>query len=588
MRWTLITLLLLGACRPPVESRPEVDATSARPQALIAGYIEDYFLTFPSRATAAGRHDHDTVLEDLGPERRAAWIARNRRLVAEIDGRLGSADLSWDDRVDLALVRRSALRQIDDFETLNRPQHDPLFWTGVAANATIFLLVRDDLPLANRLASATLRAEHLPRLLTQAEEAMESTPPEGWSAELAQLAARQARASAVFYRDGFAGAADALPEPATRRHAMAMAGAAAAAALDGWAEWLEARAAEATGSPRLEERYAARFRIVTGVDRPLDEVLGGAEAALEAKRLEAAAFGRSVWSRWMTGPAPDRPAELLRALFARVAEDRASDVDAFVADYRQLIDEMVSFVRDQGVITLPEPLTVHTDRSPAFFVGQSVGGVYPAGPYAPEADTLFFLPTPASGASAESQDAFFRDFNHHFNVMIVPHELVPGHYLQLRAAAWNPRKVRALMSDGVAVEGWGTFCERLMLDLGWGDELARLAHLKKQLENIARTIVDIRVHTLGMTRDEVLAFVRDEALQDEQFAANMWVRSITTAPQLTFYHLGDRAVTSLYEDVRAAQGASFSLRTFMDTMMAIGPVPVADARPVLLGSVVAP
>jgi uncharacterized protein (DUF885 family) len=87
------------------------------------------------------------------------------------------------------------------------------------------------------------------------------------------------------------------------------------------------------------------------------------------------------------------------------------------------------------------------------------------------------------------------------------------HYTQLKYAARHPHKVRALFADDVFVEGWGTFSERLMLDQGWGGPLARLAHLKKQLENIARAIVDIRVHTQGMTRDEVVRFVKDEALQ---------------------------------------------------------------------------
>ena len=78
----------------------------------------------------------------------------------------------------------------------------------------------------------------------------------------------------------------------------------------------------------------------------------------------------------------------------------------------------------------------------------------------------------------------------------------------------------------------------MVLDLGWGSPLTRLAHLKKRLENTARVVVDVRVHTKGMTRDEVLRFVREEALQDEQFAANMWMRAITTSPQITSYWLG--------------------------------------------------
>ena len=201
--------------------------------------------------------------------------------------------------------------------------------------------------------------------------------------------------------------------------------------------------------------------------------------------------------------------ELIARLFERVSLDRADSVEEFVADYRTLVDRAFAFTREHDVITLPDPRTLWVGPSPSFFIGQSVGGVYPAGPYAPEADTLFYLPTPSPSATPEQRDAFFRDFNHHFNVMITPHEMVPGHYTQLKIAARQPHKVRSLFADGVYTEGWGTFCERLMLDLGWGEPLDRLAHLKKQLENTARTIVDIRVHTRGMERDEVIRFVKD-------------------------------------------------------------------------------
>ena len=105
---------------------------------------------------------------------------------------------------------------------------------------------------------------------------------------------------------------------------------------------------------------------------------------------------------------------------------------------------------------------------------------------------------PPDSATPREREGFFRDFNHHFNVMITPHEILPGHYLQLKVAARSPRKVRALFPDGVYVEGWGTFCERILLDLGWGGPLDRLAqgdvNLVLKLEGkvtVARVVVEV-------------------------------------------------------------------------------------------------
>ncbi len=570
-------MLMVAGCSVPEAPNSAQEPTVA---SLIAEYLDAYFTTFPSRATAAGRHEYDDRLEDLSAIRREAWVETNADLVTVLETRLGEGGVGVEDTLDAELVLRHARREIDTFATRDRPGRDPLFWTGIVGNATVFLLVRDDLPLDQRLASATARAEQLPRLASQAIDAIEASSRGVLAPEHCRLAARQARASAGFYRDRFSLTAPDGP----RRAAMAAAGNQAADAIDALAGAIEVAAEQASGSPRLGEAYAETFRIATGIERSVDVVLAEAMAALETKRTEAASFGRSVWSDLFDAPAPDDDVVLLRRLLARVAEDRATDVEAFIADYRTLINDAIDFVRTHDVVTLPEPLTLHTDRSPPYFVGQSVGGVYAAGPYSPEADTLFYLPSPPDEASKEQKTAFFRDFNHHFNVMITPHELVPGHYFQLKMAARHPRKVRALFGDGVYIEGWGTFCERLMLDLGWGGPLARLAHLKKQLENIARTIVDIRVHTQGMSRDAVLAFVRDEALQDEQFASNMWTRTLTSAPQLTSYFLGYQQVTALYNDVRDARGETFVLREFMDGMMEMGPVPVWNYRARMLES----
>lgn len=554
-------------------------AAPARAATFQDTYLERYFDMYPGRATAAGRHDLDRRLEDLSPDRRAAWLNYNRRAVDGFRRLLDAPATSFDDRLDAELLLRQAELEVFEYATQARPERDPLFWTGIVGDSTVFLLVREDLPMPERLSRAAARAAQLPRLAAQAREALGKDPAR-IAPEICAIAAPILRSSAAFYRDGFPRAAEG--QGAELRREVKEAGDKAAAALEDWAAFLDGPGgiqSRAKGYPRLGADYAARFRLVTGVDEPVEKVLAGAMAALTARRAEAAAYGRSVWKEVMPGqepPADDR--ELLRRLFERASADRASNMDEFVADFRKLVTDAFDFVRRKDIMTLPDPPSLHTDRSPAFFVGQTVGGVYPPGPYAPEEQTLFYLPTIPDSATPEEKAAFFRDFNHHFNVMITPHEMVPGHYVQLKWAARHPRKVRALFADGVYVEGWGTFCERLLLDQGWGDPLARLTHLKKQLENIARTVVDIRVNTQDMSRAQVLRFVRDEALQDEQFAANMWTRAITSSPQLTFYYLGDREVQGFYDEVRAARGPAFNLKAFVDGMMEMGPVPVRHYR----------
>jgi uncharacterized protein (DUF885 family) len=548
---------------------------------IVNAYIETWFATFPSRATEAGRQGFDEKLESLPPRQRAEWLEFNRRTAARLRTALAAPGLPRSDRLDAELLLRQADRVAFEWGTRKLPERDPLFWTEILANAHVYLLVRDDLPFAERHRRARARAKGIPRLAAEARRALSKAPSSELAPELCGLAATQARATAAFYREGFAASASAL-SPQAEASAAAI-GKAAAKSLENLSAFLEETARHATGSPRLGPLYAESLRLGTGVTTPVASLLAEAEAALAAKKKEAAEYGRSVWREIVPGePVPEGDATVLSRLFARIAEDHASSVPEFVEDYRSLVSKVDAYLHAHPVVTLPDPLTVRIDVSPAYFSGQSVGGVYPAGPYAPESKTLFFLPTPPDDATQAQRDAFFRDFNHNFNVMITPHEILPGHYLQAKVAARSPHKVRALFPDGVFVEGWGTFCERLLLDLGWGGPLPRLAHLKKQMENIARTIVDIRVHATGMSREEVLLFVREEALQDERFAANMWTRAITTSPQITTYWLGYRELRALYDEAKAARGASFSLKAFLDGVLDAGPVPVPRIREALL------
>ena len=543
---------------------------------LVNAYIERYFQTFPSLATQAGCHDFDGQLEDLSPARRAEWLRFNRETLDRLTAAVSSGDLTFDDTLDAEALTGQLQREILTLSAVKRPDRDPLYWTSIIENANVFLLVRDDLPLSERLRSVVARTKLVPRLAKQAQEALAASPASAIAPDLAGLAASQSRSSAQFFATGLA---DAGKGQRALESALRTEGAAASKALQELAAFLDGLSRRATGSPRLGEHYAAALRWTTGIEQPLPDVLARAQADFAAKKTEAAAFGRRTWTILLPNePAPQDDGALLRRLFERVAADGDRNTKEYLDNWLDTIKRLEGFVREHKIMTLPDPVTLFVSTSPSYFLSQSVGGVYAAGPYSPEAKTLYFVPVPSENATPEQAASFFRDFNRDFNTMIAAHELLPGHYTQLKYAARHPRKVRALFPDDVYVEGWGTFCERLLLDEGWGGPLPRLAHLKKQLENIVRTIVDIRVHTQGMSRDEVIRFVKDDALQGDQLASNMWMRSITSAVQLTTYYLGYREVRGVYDDARAKLGPKFELRAFMDGMMRMGPVAARHYR----------
>lgn len=264
------------------------------------------FKTFPTRATEAGRHDFDGALEDFSPEPRAAWVDFNEAEEAKLGKLLGSDNLSSAERLDLEALQAQVKRELHTQKVLRRADCDPLYWSSAIANATVFLLVRDDLPVEERQQRARARARLLPDFVARARENFQDAKLNEIAPDLCRIAAGQLRASSSFYNEGFARAVGESDEVKIEARA-------AANALAAFAGDLEELAKKATASPRLQANYATTFRLGTRVTEPVDAVLERAISDLAAKRREAADFGRSVWRELLpneTAPADD--AALLR------------------------------------------------------------------------------------------------------------------------------------------------------------------------------------------------------------------------------------------------------------------------------------
>jgi uncharacterized protein (DUF885 family) len=199
--------------------------------------------------------------------------------------------------------------------------------------------------------------------------------------------------------------------------------------------------------------------------------------------------------------------------------------------------------------------------------------------------TVLSIPTIEDTFPAREKEDFYRSFNNHFNKAIIVHELFPGHYMQAKIAARNPRQARILFSYEPYVEGWATLVERIALDAGWDDRnpLTYLAHLRKRLENANRAYTSVQVHCFGWSEDQVLRFSQDQALLAPQFARSLWGRLQRGPMQMTSYFLGADRLTRILEAERARMGEAFDVRAFSDAILEAGPVPF-DLIPELLAS----
>jgi len=91
-----------------------------------------------------------------------------------------------------------------------------------------------------------------------------------------------------------------------------------------------------------------------------------------------------------------------------------------------------------------------------------------------------------------------------------------------------------------------------MLDRGYGedDPALWLVHWKFYLRAVVNAIIDVRIHTDGMTEAEAVALMVDGGFQEEAEARTKYNRARLTSTQLSTYFAGSMAFWDLEREVR--------------------------------------
>jgi uncharacterized protein (DUF885 family) len=162
---------------------------------------------------------------------------------------------------------------------------------------------------------------------------------------------------------------------------------------------------------------------------------------------------------------------------------------------------------------------------------------------------------------------------------MVAHEAYPGHHLQLVTAQGLGSQVRRHVWTPVMVEGWALYCEQLMDESGYyADDEARLFQLVNLLWRAIRIVLDVGLHTRGMSPAEAVDYMVAH-LPIERASAEAEVRRYCAWPTYQLcYAVGRRELLRLRDDYRERAGASFQPKRFHDELLAYGGIPVALAR----------
>jgi uncharacterized protein (DUF885 family) len=158
------------------------------------------------------------------------------------------------------------------------------------------------------------------------------------------------------------------------------------------------------------------------------------------------------------------------------------------------------------------------------------------------------------------------------------HEAVPGHHFQFARALELPdaplfRKTAYFVAYG---EGWALYAEQLGYEMGlYDDPYDRFGQLTYEMWRAVRLVVDTGMHAKGWSREQAIAYFKDNAPKSELDIVNEIDRYIGTPGQALAYKIGQMKISQLREFAQKELAAKFDLRDFNDAVLATGSVPLA-------------
>jgi len=157
------------------------------------------------------------------------------------------------------------------------------------------------------------------------------------------------------------------------------------------------------------------------------------------------------------------------------------------------------------------------------------------------------------------------------------HEAIPGHHFE-RSLAQETTGLPAFRRFGGSIafsEGWGLYSEMLGQEIGmYDDPWQWVGRLTAEVWRGVRLVVDTGIHAKGWTREQAIAYFKDNVPQDEVTAVQEVERYIAVPGQALSYKIGELKLRELRARAEKALGPTFDLRAFHNEVLAHGAVPL--------------
>jgi uncharacterized protein (DUF885 family) len=137
--------------------------------------------------------------------------------------------------------------------------------------------------------------------------------------------------------------------------------------------------------------------------------------------------------------------------------------------------------------------------------------------------------------------------------------------------------IRQMLGFNAYSEGWGLYAEQLADELGvYADNpLGRIGYLQSAAFRASRLVVDTGIHHKRWSREQAIQSMMQATGDLESSVTTEIERYCVNPGQACSYMVGRQAINRMRSAAQQQLGARFDLKSFHDTMLANGAVPLS-------------
>ncbi|MCO1332713.1 DUF885 domain-containing protein [Microbulbifer sp. OS29] len=163
------------------------------------------------------------------------------------------------------------------------------------------------------------------------------------------------------------------------------------------------------------------------------------------------------------------------------------------------------------------------------------------------------------------------------------HEGNPGHHMQISIAQEleGIPQFRTQAHFTVYAEGWALYSEKLAMEMGaFEDPYNLFGHLTAEMWRAIRLVVDTGMHAKGWSEEQAVEYFLENSAIPETAVRSEVRRYLAWPGQATAYKIGMLKIQELRQQAEEQLGDKFDIRSFHDTVLGGGalPVPVLESR----------